>query len=448
MKPTFMVAISLSVSGPSNLPTQSPGPRALGEDLGAEWSPVELSAPLALDIAATAEASGPATSSESIELYSEPAASGAEPKVVRSCVAPAGAAKDASSRRSPQQHHRSRYYGVTDATDVAWMRSRLTPHPWKSFTQPLALLDPATVERLPRTNINCIETLGSPSTRTEAASARQLTPISARQLRGAQTMRFVLIHGGFHGAWCWSRVVPELERLGHEGVAIDLPGHGERKDEERTFDGRLAVTRSVMQEGDVLVGHSGGGFDITMAADAAPDLVSHVIYLAAAFPREGRTMSESLVQRDGAIESIDAVDEVTGMMQYLSFGENGSMWFNAAEGARQLFYHDCDDATVEWAFERLTPEAPGPDVDRPVTVPRFWEADLPRSYIICSEDRAQPRWLADLNSGRLGVEPLMIGGSHSPFLSRPSELAELFVHATTTKPIGHSAQNDSGLTQA
>ena len=41
-------------------------------------------------------------------------------------------------------------------------------------------------------------------------------------------MRFLLIHGGFHGAWCWDRVVPELEQLGHKAVAIDLPGHGER----------------------------------------------------------------------------------------------------------------------------------------------------------------------------------------------------------------------------
>lgn len=249
-------------------------------------------------------------------------------------------------------------------------------------------------------------------------------------------MRFVLIHGGFHGAWCWSRTMPELERLGYESIAIDLPGNGTRAHEIHTLDGCLEAMLSVLQEGDVLVGHSGGGFNITMAADAAPTLVSHLIYLAAAFPREGRTIAEALVQRDGAIDSRAAVDEVTGMMKYLDFGVDGSMWFNSPDGARQLFYHDCDDATVQWAFERLTPEAPGPDVDRAVSVPRFWEAELPRSFITCSEDRAQPRWMADLNAHRLGVEPLAIGGSHSPFLSRPAELAELLLHATTTAPIG------------
>ena len=37
-------------------------------------------------------------------------------------------------------------------------------------------------------------------------------------------MRFVLIHGGYHGAWCWDRLTPELEKLGHQALSIDLPG--------------------------------------------------------------------------------------------------------------------------------------------------------------------------------------------------------------------------------
>lgn len=47
-----------------------------------------------------------------------------------------------------------------------------------------------------------------------------------------------------------------------------------------------------------------------------------------------------------------------------------------------------------------------------------------------------PRWLADTVARRLGVEQLGIDTSHSPFLSRPRDLAELLVHATTTDPVG------------
>jgi pimeloyl-ACP methyl ester carboxylesterase len=247
-------------------------------------------------------------------------------------------------------------------------------------------------------------------------------------------VRFVLIHGGFHGAWCWSRTIPELERRGHQAIAVDIPGHGERVHEEATMAGRLDAMLAVLRPGDVLVGHSGGGLEITRAADAAPELVSHVIYLAAALPLEGRLMQEALVYRDDGGAAADY--DVTGMLQHLRFNSDGSMEFADAEGARELFYHDCDEATARWAFDRLTPERAGDTATTPVTVPQFWEADLPRSFIVCLEDRAQPRWLADVTARRLGVEPLAIKASHSPFLSRPAELAQLLVEATTTKPVG------------
>ncbi len=247
-------------------------------------------------------------------------------------------------------------------------------------------------------------------------------------------MRFVLVHGGFHGAWCWSRTIPELEGLGHEAIAIDIPGHGERVYEVATMAGRLDAVLAVLQPGDVLVGHSGGGLEITRAADAVPELVSHVAYLAAALPLEGRLMQEALVYRDDGGTEGDY--DVTGMLKHLRVNDDGSMAFANVEGAQALFYHDCDRATARWAFERLTPERAGDTATTPVSVPRFWEADLPRSFIVCRQDRAQPRWLAAVTARRLGVEPLAIDASHSPFLSRPAELAQILVRATTTEPIG------------
>jgi pimeloyl-ACP methyl ester carboxylesterase len=247
-------------------------------------------------------------------------------------------------------------------------------------------------------------------------------------------VRFVLIHGGFHGAWCWSRTIPELEDLGHEAIAVDIPGHGHRFQEEATMAGRLDAILTVLRSGDVLVGHSGGGLEITRAADAAPELVSHVTYLAAALPLEGRLMQEALVYRDDGVSEIDY--DVAGMLEHLRFDADGSMAFADVEGARDLFYNDCDQMTARWAFEQLTPEKAGDTATTPISVPRFWEADLPRSFILCLQDRAQPRWLADVTSRRLGVEPLTIDASHSPFLSRPGELARLLVHATTTEPVG------------
>ena len=247
-------------------------------------------------------------------------------------------------------------------------------------------------------------------------------------------MRFVFVHGGFHAAWCWDRTVVELESLGHEGFAVDLPGHGARVDEESTLANRRDAIVAAMRPGDVLVGHSGGGFDATLAADAAPDLVGHIIYVAAALPREGRTYPEAMAMRDSEEGEFDA--DVGEMLSYLKFDDDGAMWFADFEGAWRYFYHDCDEATARWAFERLGPERFGDTTVTPVSVPRFWAADIPRSFIVCLQDRSMPRWLADTVARRLGVEQLTIDASHSPFLSRPRELAELLVYATTTTPAG------------
>ena len=247
-------------------------------------------------------------------------------------------------------------------------------------------------------------------------------------------MRFVLVHGGFHAAWCWERTIVELDGLGHDAVALDLPGHGARVDEESTLANRREAVASVIEDGDVVVGHSGGGFDATLGVDAAPEKVSHVVYLAAALPREGRSYTEAMTGTNA--EDGELNGDVGEMLSYLHFAEDGAMTFADFAGAWKYFYHDCDEATARWAFDRLGPERFGDTTFSPVSVPNFWAADPPRSFIVCQRDQAMPRELADRIAHRLGVEQLTIDASHSPFLSRPRELAELLVHATTTRPVG------------
>jgi pimeloyl-ACP methyl ester carboxylesterase len=252
-------------------------------------------------------------------------------------------------------------------------------------------------------------------------------------------MRFVLVHGGFHGAWCWSRLIPELRMLGHEAIAVDLPGHGARRDEESTVAGRRGAIVEVMESGDVLVGHSGGGYDITLAADAAPQKVGHLVYLAAALPIEGRPLLEASGGRAAAeIEEngrTQLMTDETGMMRFVRLNEHGRMECSDFEATREFFYHDCDEASARWAFDQLSP-APVEFLQEEIRLGNFWTANLPRSYILCLQDRAAPRSLSERMIDRLGVVPLEIDASHSPFLSQPRALAKLLVAATSTRVTG------------
>jgi len=245
-------------------------------------------------------------------------------------------------------------------------------------------------------------------------------------------MRFVLIHGGFHGAWCWQHVVPELARLGHEGLALDLPGHGERRAEPSTLETRTAAIVNILKSGDILVGHSGGGFDITLAADAAPDRVRHLIYLAAGLPIEDQplVLATGGAANTGKVARLNETIPATALQQT----PDGRLAWTDRDAAAALFYHDCPAETVDWAFARFSPAPPGILLD-PVSIPKFWAAELPRSYILCLQDRALPFASAMNFAGRLGVIPHFMESSHSPFFSQPRELAELLVSATEDRPI-------------
>lgn len=227
-------------------------------------------------------------------------------------------------------------------------------------------------------------------------------------------MRFVLVHGGFHGAWCWEKLIPELISRGHEAVAVDCPGHGKRVDEEATLAGYRDAVVEVIQPGDVVVGHSMGGFITTLAVDAAIDRVSHVVYLAAG--------AGALSQRRSVVEPVDG---------------GKRMKFTAMVEAADFFYGDCPPDIVDWACRQLTPQPVAPMIE-PISVPRFWDASPPRSLILCRQDRASGAGEAGQirTSQRLGVEPLWMDTSHSPFLSQPALCAERILESLKRPGLG------------
>lgn len=80
--------------------------------------------------------------------------------------------------------------------------------------------------------------------------------------------------------------------LGYDTLAIDLPGHGESVGEKATIDSWRHAVTDVVAEGDVLVGHSMGGYVISLAADEVPEKVNHLIYLGPSTPVEGKAIVE------------------------------------------------------------------------------------------------------------------------------------------------------------
>src|ERR1700691_2739565 len=101
---------------------------------------------------------------------------------------------------------------------------------------------------------------------------------------------FALVHGAFHGAWCWERLAPLLRQAGHEVVAMDLP----IEDGSASFEDYAdVVCASLDGYGDdvVVVGHSFGGLTIPLVAARRP--VRHLVYLCALVAKIGGDFLQS-----------------------------------------------------------------------------------------------------------------------------------------------------------
>lgn len=108
---------------------------------------------------------------------------------------------------------------------------------------------------------------------------------------------FVLVHGAWHGGWCWARISARLQAAGHRVLTPTLTGHGERAHLltpevglETYIQDIIATLETAGVTGAILVGHSLAGVPITGAADRAPERITHLVYLDAALPQDGESV--------------------------------------------------------------------------------------------------------------------------------------------------------------
>lgn len=223
---------------------------------------------------------------------------------------------------------------------------------------------------------------------------------------------YVLIHGAYHGAWCWGAV----QRLLPNAAAPNLPGHGGDPGwlSNQTLDAYTAriVDAIDATKGPVtLVGHSMGGAIAEQAADARPDQVAGIVFLTAYIPIDGEKISD--------VVKTDPASHVR--VERLASGEDEALSLMAGT-LEDAFYNDADARQLGFAQDRVQLQSPNP-FRAPLSLSDRGFGSVGKAAIICLKDRAispgHQRWMAE----RAGCDPIIdLDAGHSPFVTATDAL--------------------------
>jgi pimeloyl-ACP methyl ester carboxylesterase len=229
---------------------------------------------------------------------------------------------------------------------------------------------------------------------------------------------YVLIHGDWHGGWCWDKVVSLLEEAGHKAVAPDLPGHRQDRTPlaEVTIDAYCNKVREVVEaqpEPVILVGHSMGGRVVTRVVEICPDRILCLVYIAAILLRNGEVSVP-----------VDPDVPETLLDRSIIRSEDGVYRTLRGDAIRELFFDDCPDEVAEKAMALLDVRQAAQPFGVPMKVTEGNFGRVRRIYIECLRDKAMTPGQQRIMYANTPCERVIsMNTGHSPFLSAPKELA-------------------------
>ena len=227
---------------------------------------------------------------------------------------------------------------------------------------------------------------------------------------------FVLVHGAWHGGWCWKKLTPLLRAAGHEVFAPTLTGLGERAHLlnpqvglDTHIDDMVALLAYEDLHNVILVGHSYAGMVIAGVAERAAERLAHLVYLDAFVPQDGQSLFDTIPDRGAAMRQIA---ETAGEGWHIPLG--------------QATFGVTDKADIAWMATRITTH-PLRTFEEPVHLTNLAASELPRSYILCRQ--AEPSLFGPFaeQAQRNGWHVHELPTGHDAMISAPAALATILL---------------------
>lgn len=229
---------------------------------------------------------------------------------------------------------------------------------------------------------------------------------------------YILVHGAWHSGWCWHNVASILLAHGHSVLVPDLPSHGSndfppRETTLQIYARSIEKIIRAQPKPPIVVGHSMGGIVISEAIEKMSDHVKAAVFVTAFLPKNGESLSTYALQ-----------DEKSLIPQSIAVDENGVSTIIPAT-AQETLYGNTSEADAAAAIDHLGPQNTA-FLDQPLSLSEQNFGTVAKYYVRCTKDRAISIEIQDLMCRNWALNDIKtLETDHSPFLSKPAELAEL-----------------------
>jgi carboxypeptidase C (cathepsin A) len=232
---------------------------------------------------------------------------------------------------------------------------------------------------------------------------------------------YVLIHGAWHGSWCWQKIIPFIQSSGHRAIAPDIDWNNSNSiltthSYSPTYVDNLCNLIRKLEKKIILVGHSMGGVVISQIAEIIPEHIDLLVYISGFLLANGQCvndteslMSDSLIQ------------------PHLKLSRDKNNILLPTSKLREGFYSDCSSEDYKFSLSNICPQ-PITSFTSPIQVSNNRFGKISRTYIECLQDMAIPLSAQRIMHNSMGCNTVhSLNSSHAPFLSQTKALSKLLV---------------------